>query len=118
MSASLPAQIALSRFRGDTEPVTIRLKDSAGQAIDITDYACVLTVNRSKSPADTAGQAGQSVGVLTSPVDGEVTFAVDAGALADLAPGNYFWDAQYTTPGGVIRTFAYGTWKVTQDITK
>lgn len=118
MSASLPAQISLSRFRGDTEPVTIRLKDSSGQAVDITDYTCTLTVNRSKSPADTTGQAGQSLGVLTAPVDGEVTFAVDAGALADLTPGSYFWDAQYITPAGVVRTFAYGTWKVTQDITK
>jgi|AACY02.10.fsa_nt_gi hypothetical protein len=118
MSASIPTPITLSRFRGDTEAVTIHLKDTAGAAIDITGYSCLLTVSKSKAPSDPTGQVGQSSGALTDPTAGEVTFAVQAGGLADLPPGTYFWDAQYTTPQSVIRTFAHGTWKVTQDITK
>lgn len=118
MSYTLPAETAVSRFRGDTEALTLKLVDSSGVAIDITGYSFLLTISSSKAPEDASDQLAQETGSISNAAAGEVTFPVSPTGAGNIAAGNYFWDAQYTTSGGSVRTFAHGTWKVVQDITK
>lgn len=120
MAYTLPTATSVARFRGDTEALTLKLVDSAGSAIDITGYTFKLTISSSKAPVDTSDQLAQEIGSITNAVGGEVTFPVSptVGGAGTLAAGTFFWDAQYTTPGGAVRTFAHGTWAVSQDITK
>lgn len=120
MAYTIPAAITVSRFRGDTEALTLKLVDSNSVAIDITGHTFLLTINESQFPPDATEQLAQEIGVITDAAGGVVTFPVtpSAGGAGALGPGTRYWDAQYVTSSGAVRTFAHGTWKVVQDITK
>ena len=120
MSYTIPESTTITRFRGDTEALTFQLVDTSGSALDIAGYTFLLTISPTRSPADSSAQVAQETGSITSAASGTVTFPVPntTGGAGVIAPGNYYWDAQYITPAGTIRTFAHGTWKVVQDITK
>lgn len=107
----------IQRRRGDTKPITIKLKDSAGAAIDVTGYAGVLTVDPTKAPVDNTTKVFDAPATLTgTPADGLLVF--DMSAIVTLPPGNYYYDIQVTDASGFICTVVTGRFKTTQDITK
>tara|TARA_R100000951_G_scaffold114379_1_gene118543 strand:- start:4874 stop:5236 length:363 start_codon:yes stop_codon:yes gene_type:complete len=118
MSYTIPDSTAITRFRGDTEAITFQLVDTAGAALDITGYSFLLTISPTRSPVDSSAQVAQQPGSLTDAANGVVTFAVPDPGAGSIDPGSYYWDAQYVTGASEVRTFARGTWKVVQDITK
>lgn len=126
MSIGAPTECDVERRRGDTKTFSIRLKDSSGNALDVTGYTALLTINTDKAPdIDSSPQVGtqvfQAVGVAgSSPgTDGVLSFPMaQFGGSPYVDVGSYFYDVQVTDSVGEIFTPLIGKFKVIQDITK
>lgn len=105
------------RTRGDTYSLTITLKDSDGDPIDITGGSFTLTVDTLENPEDATTLDFSSSGTITNAAGGEVRFDFTAGN-ADQTPGVYYYDIQYVDAAAAVRTVLKGKWFVSQDITK
>lgn len=125
MSIGAPTECDVERRRGDTKTFSIRLKDSSGNALDVSGYTALLTINTDKSPnIDVSPVVGveifQTSGAPNSPgTDGILRFDFAAfGGSPYVAVGPYFYDVQITDAGGEIFTPLIGKFKVVMDITK
>ncbi len=108
---------AITRKRGDTYAETITVTDTAGVAINITDYTFKLTVDPEKAPLTAANNLFSITGTILNAVAGTVEFAPSA-LQADQAPGTYYFDIQMVDGAGRIRTIALDKYIVVQDISK
>jgi hypothetical protein len=121
-----PTECDIERRRGDTKDISIRLKDSDGNILDVTGYTALLTLNTSKapdpdaSPEDGSLQIFQATGTPNSPgTDGILRFDMAAFGGSPYVPvATYFYDVQVTDAAGEIITPLIGKFKVVQDITK
>jgi hypothetical protein len=111
------ADISVSRFRGDTVADEFVVRDSTGNAVDITGFTFRLTVNAEKAPANTDNQLFSIDGVITDEAGGVVEFA-PTDVQADQSPGKYFFDVEMTDGNGRIQTIVTGTYVFRQDISK
>lgn len=104
--------------RGDTEPIGITIKTSAGLPVDITDWTFKLTVSSEKAPEDDTTQIFQIEGTLDAdPATGKVTFEPADGQIDQV--GTFYYDIQRTNGSGKKKTIKRGyKFKVLQDITK
>ena len=86
--------------RGDDDPKTFTIKDSAGAVIDISSWTLSMAVNTDKDPATTANEIFRVAGVfVTDGPDGKISFTPPATSLdAITAPGKAFYDVQRITP--------------------
>lgn len=108
-------------FRGDSYPIELTIKDKAtSEAIDISGYAFLMTVNTEKDPIDETAQIFQVVGEIDADQitnKGKITLTPTA-VNTDLSNGTYYYDVQMTDSSGNIRTIAKDKFKISQDITK
>ena len=107
-------------FRGDTEPITIKITDSEGNGIDLTGYNIRLTVDTRLEPDDTSTQLFSVVGTIdpdqtTNP--GLVSFPITE-TESNQAPGTYFYDIQRIDNAGHKKTLCENRFIITQDLTK
>ena len=105
------------RYRGDTAPDRITVRDADGVAINITDYTFLLTVNSNKAPSSTSGQVLQMTGEIINAAAGTVEFSCTV-QQANILPGKYYYDVQMTDSDGRVLTIIYGAYIIRQDITK
>src|SRR5687767_10323458 len=108
---------SIARYRGDTVPDRITVKDAAGVVINVTGYSFMLTLSSVKAPTDTSTQIMQVSGVITDGPAGTVEFSPTS-QQSNVTPGKYFYDIQMTDGSGRIQTIDYGTYTFRQDITK
>jgi len=108
--------IDLSRTRGDTQRIILRITDSAGQPVDISQWSqFMLTADPSRAPDDATANVEEITGTITSGgTDGRVHFIPTGTTQA----GRYFYDAQALDANGEKYTFAAGRYTIVQDITK
>lgn len=109
--------MTIRRYRGDTVPDVVFVKDADGAALDISGFTFYLTVSSEKAPTDITNQVFQLTGVITDAPNGKVEFAPTA-MEADLLPKKYFYDIQMVSGGGQIQTIIASTYTIVQDITK
>lgn len=96
---------SITRFRGDTFPLTRTL---------LTDLTGATAVTMTITDERTGGNVlGILSGTITEATTGTVTFAV--GTL-DLPVANYFWDVQVTDTTG-ITTVEVGILTIDRDLT-
>lgn len=112
-----PQEQDICRKRGDTNPFTLTIKDGDGNAIDISLYAFVLTVDPSPDPADASENLFQLSGTIVDGPNGIVSFEPTT-LQADQEPDTYFYDVQMTDDASKIRTILQGEFEISQDITK
>lgn len=107
----------ITRKRGDTyaDEITVKSKKTK-QAIDITGYSFLLTLDTRQAPTDETTKAYQLTGVILSAANGRVEFAPNA-SQADRV-GSFFYDIQMVDGAGRKRTIESGKYKYVQDITK
>lgn len=86
--------------RGDDDPKTFTIKDSAGVVIDISSWTLSMAVNTDKDPADTTNEIFNVAGAfVTDGTDGKVSFTPPALSLDNVtAPGTAFYDVNRITP--------------------
>jgi hypothetical protein len=125
MAIGAPTECDIEKRRGDTKDISILLKDSSGNALDVTGYTALLTINTDKAPNISVSpvvgsQVFQTSGAPNSPgTDGTIRFDFDAFGGSPYVPvGSYFYDVQITDAAGEIFTPLIGKFKVVQDITK
>lgn len=125
MAIGAPTECDIEKRRGDTKDISIRLKDSSGNVLDVSGYTALLTINTSKTPdPDVSPAVGlqifQATGSPNSPgTDGVLRFDFAAfGGSPYVQVGNYFYDVQITDTDSEIFTPLIGKFTVKQDITK
>lgn len=115
--AAIPVTINLCRARGDTFRDIFNIKDSNGNAVDVTGATFLLTVDPEEEPATSSNNLFQLNGTIEDAINGAVSFKPSA-VQADQAPDVFFYDLQMTDSNGDIRTIAKGEYEFLQDITK
>lgn len=107
----------ICRIRGDTNSILVNLTTDGTTPIDITGDTFLLTIDPSPAPANDTLNVLELTGVIVgAPANGNVAFTPTA-LEADIAPGIYFYDVQWTA-GTTVRTILRGQFEVQQDITK
>jgi len=97
----------IERFRGDTHPETMTIKDD-GAAIDITGATIEMTINYDTPKKITA--------TITDAANGKVSFPFVAGDVP--TAGLFKYDVQVTLSSGEISTHAKDDFELLEDITK
>lgn len=107
-------------YRGDSYPLELTIKDAtSGNAIDLTGYTFLFTVNSEAAPLDDTNQLFQLVGVLDAdPTTGKVVFTPEIADTATAAIGGYYYDVQLSYDVNSPRTIVKKKFKIVQDITK
>ncbi len=107
----------IERKRGDTRPIRRQIKSKAtGNAIDVTGWSFVLTVNTDRYPEDDTNEVFQITGTLQAPTDGIVYFSPSTEQAAEV--GDFYFDIQATDDTGKVETIEHDIYQVRQDITK
>ncbi|HAG52305.1 MAG TPA: hypothetical protein DCL21_00790 [Alphaproteobacteria bacterium] len=91
--------------RGDSFSRPITLKDSGGVGIDITGYKFYFTVKKCNDNVkdDSSAVIQKDITVFSDPTNGK--FMLDLTPTeTDIAPAEYYYDIQYKTASGDIRT--------------
>lgn len=101
------------RFRGDTDPIRITIRDDSGAVVPLTTEAFQLSVSSTENPT-VAPDILTVAGTITDAPNGKVSFAIDG----TQSIGNYFYDIQMTNTDSTIKTIAKNTFLIKQDITK
>lgn len=109
--------IHIQRYRGDTVPDKITIKDKDGTVVDITSFSFKMSVDETEDPVDEATQLYKLAGSITDGPAGKVEFAPDA-TEADQTPAVYFYDIEMVDASSAIQTIAKGDYEYLQDITK
>lgn len=113
------SEAKLCRKRGDTYPIVVQVKDAeTGAVVPLTSDTFLLTVDPSPAPADDGANLFQLVGTIVDAPNGKVRFGPLSDPQSDQVPSTYFYDVEWTNPGGDVRTILQGEWEVEQDITK
>lgn len=104
--------------RGDDDPKTFTIKDSANVVIDISGWTLSMAVNTDKDPAGTTNEIFNVAGVfVTDGSDGKISFTPPANSLdAVIAPSKAYYDVNRTTPSK--KTLVKGLVRFIMDVDK
>ena len=105
-----------SKSRGDDVTLNLTFKDSLGVVIDITNYTVFFTLKRNKYDTDAQAALSKTVTAHTDPTNGETQVALTAAETA-LLNGSYYYDMQYKTGAGVVKTIDSGVFTFKEDVT-
>ena len=109
----LPANYDLALYKGDYFTMSITLKDSLGEVINLTGYSAQCQMR-------TTFVSLQSFDVtvtIPDPLTGVVKLEFMSAVTTTLSPGPYIWDFQVTDPSGNIRTYIAGDVTVYGEVT-
>lgn len=116
----------ICRFRGDTQPVVLSVKDRANVVLDsgtagqitsvrdVTNDTYVLTVDSVENPADNTTQVFQVSGVIIDGPNGQVEFQITS-TEADIPAATYFYSIRQTVAGNTT-TVAKGAYIIQENI--
>lgn len=112
--------------RGDSLSFDITVKDTDGDAVDLTVYTFDMDVisgsaarNRTNVVlSNTTGGKNKLLASVTGAADGTLTVSASREAMAQVSPGTYRYDisANHTT-NSTTETWFFGTFTVREDIT-
>jgi len=102
--------------RGDTVTLQLTFTDANGDAIDITNYTVFFTLKNNRSDEDADAVITKDITNHSDPTNGITTITLSAAETADLL-GCYWYDIQYKTGAGVIKTVVIGTYIFEEDVT-
>lgn len=103
--------------RGDTFSLFFNFTNDAAVAIDITGYTFLFTAKKNLDLLDTDTGVIKENGVILVAADGNAKVEILDTVTDDLT-GCYFYDVQYKTPSGVVKTFLEGKLIFTKDCTR
>lgn len=105
--------------RGNSKIYDIAFVDSAGAAINITNYIIYFMVKRNKTDDDSEALIKK---IVTSHVDaaGGLTKVEVSHEDTMITAGNYYYEFKYRTPGDIstasVETIQLGTYTITQNV--
>ncbi len=108
--------------RGDSYPLELLIKDKAsGNAVDLTGFTFLFTVNLEQNPVDKTNELFQIAGVVDPDQvtnTGKVVFTPEIADTADADIKPYHYDIQLSYSVERPRTIKKALFKLGQDITK
>lgn len=110
------ADVAFSIKRGDTFSANIAIKDSEGNAVNLTGKTIFFTAKKWIEDTDAQAVINEEVVDIVSPADGTVTINLTAEQTALIKPGVYWWDIQ-TVDGSSVLSTTKQRMRVTPDVT-
>ena len=105
-------------YRGDTQIYKLILKDPNGNPIDLTGAAIWFTMKRNPNDPDANAVVQKKVTNHIDPTNGVTEVRLEASDTANIQPATYFFDFQYVSASGEVRTLLAGKVKVLMDITR
>jgi hypothetical protein len=102
----------MSHWRGDTWVKTFTFTQG-GVAYSLAGATPLIHIRKKPDSADTLLVIDTEISV--GGVDNNV---VSVSVDFDIAAGSYFWDLQLVFADGTTRTFLWGSFELTQDITR
>lgn len=90
--------------------------DDGTDPINITGATIRFTVKANKKDTDSEALIQKTITSHTDAAAGETSIVLTQ-ADTTIEPGEYFYDIQYETSGGVVTTVLLGTLEVQQNIT-
>ena len=106
----------LNIVRGDTEDITVTMKDNDGNALDLTGATVWFTAKRHLNDSDAQAIIQKQVTSHTNAVAGETVISLTSGDTAK--SGIYYYDIQVDFPGGAKRSTKVAKMEITEDVTK
>lgn len=110
----MPATLNIIIRTGDTETISVAIKDSAGAAVDITGRTYAAQI---REQAESTTALANFSCTITSAVAGTLAATLSATTTAALTPGLAVWDLQETN-GSVVTTLLAGQVTIVQDVTR
>lgn len=104
-------------FRGDDETFDITIKDSDGNAVDISGYKFWITVKHKATDADADAVIGPKTGSVTNAANGEAQIPL-TNSETDVDAVKYIYDIQQKDASNKITTLVSGEFRVLEDVTK
>lgn len=80
---------------GDTITRTITIKDSSGNAVDITGGTVKFKISKKLTDADASALYLNSAVTLTTPASGICTLSITKAVSILWVPGSYYWEVEY-----------------------
>lgn len=108
--------ITLQEYAGDSFARTVTVKDSDGNAVDLTGWTFYLTIKEEKTDAD-GDAVFQNSYTAATPSSGQVDITLDASDTDDLL-GDYWYDIRYKDDTGFVDTILNGVFRFDQNITE
>lgn len=107
----------ITRYRGDTDPISMTItNNSTGSPANLTGSTVKLTTNTKANPTDSSTVLFQLTGISSDPLTGVVEFML-SDTDADKV-GTFYYDVELTKNDGKKSTIVKGVIEFTQDITK
>lgn len=106
--------VDLEVVRGDTHTLSYRVKDEAGDPIDLSSRSYLLQVRRWPDDFTVAGEYSVDMAGASG---GLIVFTLPASVTGGLVPGPFRWDLE-EVEGGVTRTPVGGAWKLAPDVSR
>jgi len=107
----------ISMFRGDDNPITLTITDSAGDAVDITGYTFFMTVKKTYEDSDTDAIISKTVKNHTDPTGGITTITL-TNSDTSKAAGVYKYDIQMKTDANLVYTLTVDDFILNDDVTR
>jgi hypothetical protein len=112
-----PGRYNMKVYQGSTFSLTPQWKID-GTYVDVTGYTAAMSVKYSPSSVSSIIDLTSANGKITvGTTDGKFTLALTAGETTALAAGNYVYDLEVTSPGGVVTRLLEGGFTVYEGVT-
>ena len=112
-----PGRYNIKVYQGSTFSLAPQWKID-GTYVDVTGYTAAMSVKYSPSSVSSIIDLTSANGKITvGTTDGKFTLALTAGETTALAAGNYVYDLEVTSPGGVVTRLLEGGFTVYEGVT-
>jgi len=116
---ALGNQFNIDIKQGATFQLTITWKDSAGTAIDLTNYTARAQARLTYDTSTTIFSLTSSSGITLGGAAGTIAIVIAAGTTAALAaPWSGVWDLELVSGAGIVTRLLEGTANVSPEVTR
>ena len=113
-----PGRFNISIYQGDTFSTAPAWKIN-NSYVNVTGYTAKMQVRQDVDSASTIVELSTDNGrIVTGTTDGKFTLTLTAAETTPLPPGNYVYDLEITSPGGVETTLLTGGFAVIAEVTQ
>ena len=92
--------------------------DPAGDPVNLTDYTARMQVRQRFVSTSTVLSLTSSSGITLAGASGVITITASATVMADIAAGEYVYDLELVSGGGVVTRLLMGSFTVRPEVTR
>lgn len=104
--------------QGATLSLTLTYRDSADALVNLTGYSARMQVRERASSPGTLVSLTQASGITLGGAAGTIVITVSATATAALEAGQYVYDLEIVSGGGVVTRLIEGKFTVRPEVTR